>query len=355
MCGEAIGDEHRHVVDVESAACCAPAGPATCCSPTTGPAGGTVPRGARPLPARDPGFGSATARLGRAADPGRRWRSSSSTRARPGRSRSTRARPGPPSPCSTSTLGRRRRRATRWSRARAGRRGAARPPRPSGHTSASSCRSTPATSWSAWSGCTGGASTAGQEARRAHRRLLRRRLRERGRGRRGTGSRPMAELAFDCLDVRADRYAAGPDADLPAAHRRDHRRAGARDRAALPDPHRAAQAPLRRRRGGPARRPVRRRVALGRHAQADPVRHRRRRWCPASPAATEVDLPVPCTLRPRGRGHQYFHALERRRGPAAAAVQRHGLHQGRAGLRGRARCRGTRRRRYRLPVACGGR
>ena len=59
----------------------------------------------------------------------------------------------------------------------------------------------------------------------------------------------MAELVFDCLGARSDRYAAGPTLNFRLRVARDHRRTRARDRAALPAPDRTAEAPLLRRRG----------------------------------------------------------------------------------------------------------
>ena len=72
-----------------------------------------------------------------------------------------------------------------------------------------------------------------------------------------------AVLRFSCAAARPEPYAAGPSA---AARPRDQRgRAGARRRACgLPDPDRAAAAPLHGRGGGPAGRPVRRARPLGR-------------------------------------------------------------------------------------------
>ena len=99
--------------------------------------------------------------------------------------------------------------------------------------------------------------------------------------------------------------------------------AGPRRRAALPDPDRAAAPPLRRRRGGAARRAVRRDAAVGRLAAAVPVDARRRRSSPASPASTEVDLPVTCTYDFEVAAAKYLHALDDGEIPLVAAVLRH--------------------------------
>ena len=130
--------------------------------------------------------------------------------------------------------------------------------------------------------------------------------------------------------------------------------AGRGDRAALPDPDRAGQAALLRRRGRAAERPVRRDAALGRHAQADPVHqrvdhgarlHRQHRDRPAGAAH----------LRHGDRRHPVLRRPGRRRGAAAAAVQRHGLrHRPTAGCRC-SRCRGARRPATGCRSASGGR
>ena len=140
-------------------------------------------------------------------------------------------------------------------RHRTRRRGAAastRGPRPASRRSW--CRSTSATSWSATCACTGRASTAAPEAWTVIDGFfdgLRSRS-ERGRSR-------VTELAFECVDVVPERYGAGADAAVQAPrHASTSGGADPRDRAALPDPDRAGAAAVHRRRGGAARRPVRR-------------------------------------------------------------------------------------------------
>ena len=116
-------------------------------------------------------------------------------------------------------------------RAGARRRGADRAPDPARATRATSSRSTPATSWSGGSGCTGRASTA------ERRRGKTSRSSSRGCGARVVRSarrwgRPMPELVFDCIDVRADPYAAGPTLVFSCASRRRPESASTRSRCA---------------------------------------------------------------------------------------------------------------------------
>ena len=86
----------------------------------------------------------------------------------------------------------------------------------------------------------------------------------------------MTELVFDCIDARADRYAAVPTLQLQAADRGDHRRAQVHAIALRCqiriEPPAAPLQPTSEADG--LARPVRRAGPLGRHAQADAVRHR---------------------------------------------------------------------------------
>ena len=176
----------------------------------------------------------------------------------------------------------------------------------------------------------------GQEARGRARRVLRR----------GVGAQPAAPSAEAGADDRPRVH--GPRhrrravrrraaADRPAADRGDHRRAGARDRAALPGADRAA-AP--RATTTPRRQGLRDlfgdRGPLVRHPQAVPVDAVRRPWCRASPASTEVDLPLPCTYDFEVTGSQVPARAARRRRAAGAAVLRHRLHPRRDRVRRRA-------------------
>ena len=99
--------------------------------------------------------------------------------------------------------------------------------------------------------------------------------------------------------------------------------AGARRRAALPDPHRAAAPALRRRRGGARSSScsARRRGGARRCGRSSGRTSRRR--SPASPARTEIDLPVACTYDFEVAGAKYLHALDDGEIPLAAAVLRH--------------------------------
>ncbi len=117
-----------------------------------------------------------------------------------------------------------------------------------------------------------------------------------------------------------------PHPVLQAADRRDHRRRGALDRAALPDPDPTAEAPLLRRRGRAAARPVRRHPALGRHAAPDPVRD----GVGAGARLPEQHRDRPAgglLLRPGGGRRPVLRRAPRRRDPAALAVQRDRLLQ----------------------------
>ena len=146
----------------------------------------------------------------------------------------------------------------------------------------------------------------------------------------------MADLIFGCTGASADRFAVTPTLFVPAGHHRAVRRARARDRPALPDPHRAASPPVLRHRSGAAARPVRRHVPLGRHGQADPARHGHG----DGPLVQRRDRDRPAGavhLRPGGGLGPLPAGPGRRHDPAADAVQRHRLRRHRDGLLGRAR------------------
>ena len=85
------------------AACCAPAGRATCSSPRRVPAGATTAR--CPTATCRPGSQLTRGAVGRAAGARRRWPSSSTTACSAASSRTTRARPARPSRCSTCRRG----------------------------------------------------------------------------------------------------------------------------------------------------------------------------------------------------------------------------------------------------------
>ena len=161
----------------------------------------------------------------------------------------------------------------------------------------------------------------------------------------------MTELSFTVVDIVARAVRRGAAADRPAAGRGDQRRAvSTRIALRVPGADRAAAPPLRRRRGARAARPVRRPRPVaprpsGRSSGCSASHHGRR----ASPASTEVDLPLPCTYDFEVAGVQVPARPARRRDPAAPPVQRHRLHPRRDRLRRRAGAVGPRGR-YRLPV-----
>ena len=111
------------------------------------------------------------------------------------------------------------------------------------------------------------------------------------------------------LDARAEPYAAVPTIMLRLRIAETDGRAGARGRAAVPDPHRAAAAPLRPRRRG-------RLVELfGEPPQwGDSLRPFL--WTHVATmvtgftGCTEVDLPVTCTYDFEVAGTKYLHALD---------------------------------------------
>ena len=120
----------------------------------------------------------------------------------------------------------------------------------------------------------------------------------------------------------------------------------------VPDPDRAAAPPLRHGRGGPARRAVRRAVAVGRLAAPVPVDprehdghglHRRDRDRPAGHVH----------LRLRGRGHEVPARARRRRASRCCCCSRARASRRARRLRRPSRSRGTRRRRSRCRSGCG--
>ena len=126
-------------------------------------------------------------------------------------------------------------------------------------------------------------------------------------------------------------------------------------RAAVPDPHRAAAAPLRARRGGAARRAVRRADRVGRLAAAVPVdprgddRHGVHGRRPRSTCRSRA----PTTSR--SRSTKYLHSLDDGEIPLVLLFSGHGVHSKRDGHRTSRRSRGTRRRRSGCRSRCGAR
>ena len=148
-------------------------------------------------------------------------------------------------------------------------------------------------------------------------------------------------------DVRRPRSFAGTvrgdaGADRAGRHRRGRRRSGARDRAALPGPHRTAAARLHRRRGRRADRSVRTSRTLGHHPTHFLWLHTTA-MVQGFTGTTQVDLPLECTYDFEVAASKYLHALRDGDDPAAIPVQRNGFHQGRAGLLGAAGAVGPRR------------
>ncbi len=127
---------------------------------------------------------------------------------------------------------------------------------------------------------------------------------------RSTGNGGLTELVFDCIDVRADPYAAGPSLGFQL---RIAETTGVRvhaHRAAVPDQDRAERRRYTPGRGRAAQRPVRRHRALGGDPQAASVRqrrgdgaelYRRHRGRPV-PSRCSYDLEIAAT--------SYFHALD---------------------------------------------
>ena len=339
MCAEPIGEEHQHVVDLESRGlmCTCRA----CYLLFTARA--TPQLRYRAVPDRylsfpDLAFGAG--QWDELRDPGRAGVLLPQLRARTGRSRSTRARPAPPSPSCRWGLGPDRRRPTRAGHARARRRGAA---GPRARPTASGRRVLPGAdrrllragraAADVWRGFDGG-----QEARAAIDAFFadvaaRSRPAPAARGRAS-----MTDLAFAVARRRrrAVRGRAAPD--WPGCGSR--RRTGAdgpRDRAALPGADRAAAPPLRRRRGATALLDL----FGGRDRWPTTLKpflwmQRRRRWSRASPAAPRSTCRCRAPTTSRSPRSKYLHALRRRRGPAVFLFSGTVFTRGDARLRRRA-------------------
>ena len=307
-----------------------------------------LPRRARPLP-RVRRLRALAGAVGRAPDPGERGVLLPQLDARIASPRSTPARPARPSRCCRSTRG------TSSSAGEPGagdaasptsrRSSCARTARPRRDRSASSCRSTPATSWSASCAGSGGASTAAREAHDALDAFF-------------AGVRPSAapmEAGRERAVVRGRRapgraYAAVPTLMLRLRITEADGRAGPRRRARGARSGSSRSATLRRRRGGPARRAVRRDAAVGRHAAAVPVDPRRH----DGPGVHRRDRdrpPVPCTYDFEVAAQPSTSTPRRRRDPARAAVRGTVFTRATTGFAS-SRSRGTRRR---VPAAgrCG--
>ena len=162
---------------------------------------------------------------------------------------------------------------------------------------------------------------------------------------------------FEVLGARAGALRRGADDRAPPAHHRDApARTGARPRPALPDPHRAAAAPLRRRRGGAPRRAVRRDRRSGATRCA-------RSSGPTS-STTVAGVHGLDRDRPAGRRARYdFEVAARQVPPRARTTARSRCcccspapcsSARRRRVRGRRRSRGTRRRRSGCRSRCGG-
>ena len=120
----------------------------------------------------------------------------------------------------------------------------------------------------------------------------------------------MAELVFDCVDVRSDQYAAGPTLNFTLRVAETTGERGACHRAALPVAHRAAQAPV---------------LTAEEAQQLNDLFGDTSRWAdtlkpvqfamasvmvPSFTGSVEVDLAVPCTYDLDIASTRYFHALE---------------------------------------------
>ena len=287
-------------------------------------------RGRRPLPGRSrplprvPRPPAVARAVGRPADPGERRVLLRELDARAGRRVLSRAPRARPSRCSRST------------------RGTSSPPR-----TPSSPRSSPT---SRRSSCASTATTAGRVLPRADRRVLRARrpaalavagLRRRRARRttrstrsstacgRGAMTRPVASR---CSARAPEPYAAVPTIMLRLRITETTARTGARGRAAVPDPHRAAAAVA---------------TTTTRRSASSSCSARPPQWgdslrpflwthvattVTGFDGTTEIDLPGHVHLRLRGRGHQVPPRARRRRDPARAAVLRHHVHAGDAGF-----------------------
>ena len=342
LCGAPVGEEHPHLVDMAKRALLAPAGRARCCLTTRTRSGRT--RRCRTATAPPGRCACACGRTCRS-----RWTSpsSSATRARPGGRASTRARPARPSPSCRSTPGTssspRTRRWRRWSpTSRRCSCGCARRP----GRGATSCRSTPATSWSAsCAGCGAGSTAAGRRT-------------------------SALDAFFDGVRARSRRVDRVTDARLRGprrarrAVRRGRRRCSFRLRITeptgdavhavalrVPDPDRAAAPRATPSRGGT------RLVELFGEPRAGATRCGRscgptsRTMVPGFTGSTEVDLPVTCTYDFEVAAAKYLHALTTARSRSCCCSAARCSPAATAGFAVEPGARGTRRRRYRLPVA----
>ncbi len=124
------------------------------------------------------------------------------------------------------------------------------------------------------------------------------------------GSAEMADLVFGCTGASAERYAATPTLSFAVTITESTGVPRARDRLALPDPHRAAAAAVLRGRGEAAARPVRR------HRRAGPTRSSRSSsrlvttMVPAFSALTEIEVQMPCTYDLEVASARYLQALD---------------------------------------------
>ena len=310
-----------------------------CGLPVRSPPGAGGGRGTARCPTATcrPGVRAHRRRTGTSCRSRSAWRSSSTTRCSAASSPATRARRAPPSRAAARRLGGRLGANPLAADARARRRGAARAPR-AGAYDACWCRSTPATSSSAWSGCTGRGFDGGAEAWAAidgffadlRRPPVARLVRRAGRAscdvRRASAARP------EPLRRRARRCRSG----LRVA------RAVDRARACTPSRCAARSASSRSRGSTRRRRPTRLADLFG-----EPARWGERSSRCSSPrspvmvpgftGSTEVDRArCRCTYDLEIAADALLPRPRRRRDPAAAAVQRHGLHAGHDGVAGRA-------------------
>ena len=311
MCAEPIGEQHQHVVDLDSRGADVHL-PACYLLFTAEGAAAALPRRARPLPvlpglrARRPASGTSwRSRSG--------WRSSSATRCWAGRSPSTRARPGPPSPSCRSAPGTRSSpptRARHCSRPTSRRCWSGRPDRAGEPAeAATSSRSTRCYELVGalrlvWRGFDGG-----QEARAALDAFFAD-LAARSRPAPTGAAALMPELSFTVVDVvaRAVRRRAAPA--RPAADRGDHRRAGPRHRAARArsGSSRSAAATTTPRSGRCSTCSATA-TRWAEHAQAVPVAAAPRPWSRASPARPRSTCRCRAPTTSRSSGTTYLHAL----------------------------------------------
>ena len=200
-----------------------------------------------------------------------------------------------------------------------------------------------------WTGFDGGA-----EARQTSTDFFAR-VRAHSRPIRSTMGRRMPELVFDCIDVRADPYAAGPTLvfRLRIAETTGERVHAIALRVQLriePQKRRYTA-----REAAAAQRPVRRPLALGGDAQQPLQFAKVAVMVPSFTGSIEVDVPVPCTYDLEIAATSYFHALQRGRHPASCCCS--AARSSPAGRPASASpgCHGTRRRRAGCPSPNGGR